>query len=216
VCWLAAGVGYLGLEGIAAHALPGYDYVHDYISDLGRPDSPLSPVMNAAFVFQGTLFFAGAAFLRHGTGRRRARILVACAAANAVGNIVVATVHGGPTGLAWLHIAGAALAIVGGNAAILAGSSIPRAGRCYRAISVGLAVLGLLSFVLLAIDTLDMGVSATALLPGPALERTSVYTIIGWQVLSAFRLIVPRAIKLAPSGKTVGKRFDRDRHDDGR
>jgi hypothetical protein len=136
--------------------------------------------MNAAFVFQGTLFFAGAALLSHGTGRRRARILVGCAAANAVGNIVVATVPGGPTGLAWLHVAGAVLAIVGGNAAILVGSSIPRAGRCYRAISVGLAVLGLLSFVLLA------------LLSGPALERTSVYTIIGWQVLSAFRMIVPR------------------------
>ncbi len=177
MCWLAAGVAYLGIEGIAAHALPGYGYGYDYISELGRPDSPLSPLMNAAFVFQGTLFFAGAAFLSHGTGRRRARILLACAAANAVGNIVVATVPGGPTGLAWLHVAGAVLAIVGGNAAILVGSSIPRAGRCYRAISVGLAVLGLLSFVLLA------------LLGGPALERTSVYTIIGWQVLTAFRLI---------------------------
>jgi hypothetical membrane protein len=188
VCWLAAGVAYLGLEGIAAHALPGYEYAHDYISDLGRPDSPLSPLMNAAFVFQGTLFFAGAAFLSHGTGRRRrARILVACAAANAVGNIVVATVAGGPTGLAWLHVAGASLAIVGGNAAVLVGSSIPRAGRWYRAISVGLAVLGLLSFVLLAIDA----IFSTTLLPGPALERTSVYTIIGWQVLTAVRLIFP-------------------------
>jgi hypothetical protein len=146
--------------------------------------------MNAAFVFQGTLFFAGAAFLSHGTGRRGARLLVACAAANAVGNIVVATVPGGPTGLGWLHVAGAVLAIVGGNAAILAGSAIPRAGRCYRAISVGLAVLGLLSFVLLAIDA----IFSTALLPGPALERTSVYTIIGWQVLTALVLIARRGI----------------------
>jgi hypothetical membrane protein len=188
VCWLAAGIAYLALEGVAAHALPGYGYARDYISDLGRPDSPLSPVMNAAFAFQGSLFFAGAAFLSHGTGRRRAPILVACAAANAVGNIVVATVPGGPTGISWLHVAGASLAIVGGNAAILVGSSILRAGRCYRAISVGLAALGLLSFVLLAIDALMAG----GLLPGPVLERISVYTIIGWQVLTAFRLIFPR------------------------
>jgi hypothetical protein len=146
--------------------------------------------MNAAFVFQGTLFFAGAAFLSHGTGRRGARLLVACAAANAVGNIVVATVPGGPTGLGWLHVAGAVLAIVGGNAAILVGSAIPRAGRCYRAISRGLAVLGLVSFVLLAIDA----IFSTTLLPGPALERISVYTIIGWQVLTAFRLIALRGI----------------------
>jgi hypothetical protein len=147
--------------------------------------------MNAAFVFQGTLFFAGAAFLNRGTGPRGARLLVACAAANAVGNVVVAAVPGGPTGIGWLHVAGAVLAIVGGNAAILVGSAIPCAGRCYRAVSVGLAVLGLLSFVLLAIDATTSG-SATALLPGPALERTSVYTIIGWQVLTAFRLIATR------------------------
>jgi hypothetical protein len=113
---------------------------------------------------------------------------VACAAANAVGNVVVATVPSGPSGLAWLHVAGAVLAIVGGNAAILVGSAIPRAGRCYRAISVGLAVLGLLSCVLLAIDATT---SATTLLPGPALERTGVYTLIGWQLLTAFRLIFP-------------------------
>jgi hypothetical membrane protein len=188
VCWLAAGMAYLALEGIAAHAIPGYGYAHDYISDLGRPDSPLSPLMNAAFVFQGTLFFAGAAFLSRDTGRRRGVVLVACAAANAVGNVVVATVPGGPTGIAWLHVAGAVLAIVGGNAAILVGSAIPRARRGYRAISVGLAALGLLSFALLAIDA----IFSTTLLPGPVLERISVYTIIGWQVLTALRLIALR------------------------
>jgi uncharacterized membrane protein len=60
------------------------------------------------------------------------------------------------------------------------------AHRAYRAASVGLAALGLLSFVLLAIAATT---SVTMMLPSAVWERTSVYTIIGWQVLSALVLL---------------------------
>lgn len=190
-CWLAAGIAYVTLEAIAAAAHPGYRYAHDYISDLGRPDSPLSHLMNTAFVLQGTLFFTAAALLVRVTAARDGRVFVflGFAAANAIGNLVVASVPSGSAGIAWMHVAGAVLAIVGGNVAIVVGAPLVRAEgapKLYFHVSMYIAALGLLSFVLLAV------VSTTSLrtvVPGAVLERTSVYTIIAWQVLSAVTLV---------------------------
>lgn len=187
-CWLAAGIAYVSLEAIAAAAVPGYRYARDFISDLGRPDSPLSPLMNTAFVVQGSLFLAGAVLLARTAGRGRRAVFVGCAAANAVGNIVVASVPSGHAGIAWVHLTGAAVAIVSGNLAILPGSPLVGTGapRYYRVASIGLATLGLMSFVLLAVASTT---STTLVLPNAVWERTSVYTIIAWQVLSAFQLL---------------------------
>ncbi|KQY03902.1 hypothetical protein ASD37_23990 [Mycobacterium sp. Root135] len=183
-CWTVAGVAYLGLEAAAAAAHPGYRYATNFISDLGRPDSPLSHLMNTAFVVQGTLFFAASVAL---TRARRSHIgvFVACAAANAVGNVVVAMVPSGGAGIAWVHVSAAAVAIVGGNAAILAGHRMVSESRWYRLTSVGLAALGFLAFSVLAVGAVT---ASTIVLPGAVWERTCVYTIIGWQLLSALRL----------------------------
>jgi hypothetical membrane protein len=170
---------YPSLEDVAAVAVPGYRYAHDYISDLGRPDSPLGPLMNTAFVVQGLLFLAGAVLLARATPINGSGILfVGCAGANAVGNIVVAIVPSGPAGIPWLHVA-----ILAGPPFVTAAG----ASRYYRAASIGLATLGLLSFVLLAIASTT---SVTTVLPGAVWERTSVYTIIAWQVLSSLQLLV--------------------------
>jgi hypothetical membrane protein len=185
-CWLIAGVAYVGLEAITAAAYPGYRYAQDFISDLGRPDSPLSHLMNTAFVVQGTLFFVASVLVARAMRGRKSNLFVGFAAANAVGNVIVAMVPSGSAGIAWVHVLAAMLAIVGGNAAILAGSPLVSAARWYRAASVGLAALGLLSFGLLAVAAV---ISTTIILPGAVSERTCVYTIIGWQVLSAFHLL---------------------------
>jgi hypothetical membrane protein len=190
-CWLVAGIAYLSLEAIAAHALPGYGYAHNFISDLGRPDSPLSPLMNGAFVVQGTLFFAGAALVARAALGRHARLFVGCAAANAIGNVVVASVPSG-SALAGVHVAGAALAILAGNAAILPGAPMVKtfvAHRFYGAASYGLAALGLLSFALLAVASTAR---IDVVLPAAVFERTSVYTIIVWQMMSALQLLLER------------------------
>lgn len=187
-CWLAGGVLYLALEAGAARAQSGYRYAHDFISDLGRPESPLNWAMNGALVIQGTMFLAGAVLAARACGARSARVFLVCAAANGVGNAVVATVPSGTSGVAWVHVTGAALAILGGNAAIAAGvTTVPTLDRprWYRAASYGLAALGLTSFALLAMTTTSVSVG----LPGAVLERTSVYTIIGWQLLSAGLLL---------------------------
>jgi hypothetical membrane protein len=185
-CWAVAGAVYLGLEAVAAAAFPGYRYATNFISDLGRPDSPLSHLMNTAFVVQGTLFFAAAVALtrtRRGPG---STVFVACAAANAVGNVGVAMVPSGGAGIAWVHVSAATVAIVGGNAAILAGCRLVSETPWYRGVSIGTAALGFLAFILLAVGAVT---TSTVVLPGAVWERTCVYTIIGWQMLSALRLL---------------------------
>ena len=198
ICWLTAGVAYVGLEAITAAAYPGYRYAHGFISDLGRPDSPLSHLMNAAFVVQGTLFFAASVSLTRTVRVRRPGAFMGFAAANGVGNVIVAMVPSGTAGIAWVHVSAAMLAIVGGNAAILAGHRFVSDSRWYRAASVALAALGFLSFVLLAVAAVS---TATVVLPGAVWERASVDTISGWQVLSAIERLAHRRPSVAASSR---------------
>jgi hypothetical protein len=154
--WIAAGLGYLILEATAAAGFRHhYSYAHNFISDLGVTSggmSPLAYLMNAAFYLQGTLFLAGAVLIVLAFETHKAALFLTLAATNAVGNFLVATVHSGPiaqaNGTSWVHATGAVLAILGGNAAILAGSFTVRnvSGPRYRGVSTGLALLGLLSF----------------------------------------------------------------------
>ena len=190
--WIAAALLFLALEAIAAAAVvPSYSYTHGYISDLGVPAwSPKAAVMNTAFWIQGLGFLAGAlAFGRGGW-------FIGLAAANAFGNILVATAHGGSAlvaeGYAWLHVVGALLAIVGGNAAIIVGSSTIRqaiAFRGYRIVSVAIAVLGFVCLALLSVNA-----SKTGLPPG-VLERGSVYSILAWQIFTGFLLVRETAFR---------------------
>ena len=90
------------------------------------------------------------------------------------------------------HSAGAVLAIVGGNLAILAGSAIIRsagAAAWYRTVSIALAVLGLVSLAMLVVDSRSAAISV---LPDGAWERGSVYSIIVWQVFTAVLLVRSR------------------------
>lgn len=202
--WIAAGLGYLILEAVAAAGFRHhYSYAHNFISDLGVTsrgmfqghmiDSPLAYLMNTAFYLQGTLFLVGALFMVRAFGTHQAELFVTLAATNAVGNILVAAVHSGPNaqtdGTTWVHDTGALLAIIGGNAAILVGSSIvPNlSGRpWYRGVSAGLGVVGLLSFILLVIES---KIAAIDIVPPAVWERCSVYSIIAWQMFTAAYLL---------------------------
>jgi hypothetical membrane protein len=192
VAWLSAGLAYLTLEAVAAEAFrPHYSYARDLISDLGIPsgNSPLAWLMNTAFGVQGSLFLVGAILTVRAVAPRKAGLFVALAAANAVGNLLIAAFHSGPAaraeGTAWLHAIGAALAIVGGNAAILAGSRI--VSGWHRKVSVALGAFGLLSFVLFVIE-----LKASSALPLGVWERCSVYSITAWQLLTAAWLLSRR------------------------
>lgn len=173
LAWLSAAVVYLGLEAVAAAVFrPSYSYAHNMISDLGVPAwSADAWVMNAAFCVQGALFLVGAV-LAGG-----ARPLVALVGANAAGNVLIALFHSGSA----THAAGAVLAIVGGNAAVIAGSSL--IGGWHRRVSIGLGVVGLLSFSVFVYGLENSGVG-----PRGVWERGSVYTITVWQLLTAAAL----------------------------
>ena len=191
--WLIAAVGYLILEALAAAVVPTYSYTRHYISALGVPAwSPRAYLMNTAFYLQGALFLIGAVMVVRAVGRRGVLFLV-LAATNAVGTFLVATVHGGSAlaagdGMKW-HTAGASLAFLGGNCAIVAGSAIVAravdARWWYRTVSLLIAAAGFASIaVLMNYDLWPFESASVGLV-----ERGAVYSTMAWQVFSAVVLL---------------------------
>jgi hypothetical membrane protein len=199
IAWIAAAVVYVGTEAIAASAFPGYSYSANYISDLGVPevaefqgraiDSPLAAVMNTGFVLQGVLYLLGAVIATRAlrTGPRRA--FLALAAVHAVGITVVGLIHGSASsaasGIGWMHVVGAGMAIIAGNvASIVAGVGSDRIGaaRAFRVASVALGVVGLIALgALQALGGSDVD---------GIWERGSVYTVTAWELLAGVTVLV--------------------------
>lgn len=178
--WVVGVVGFLLLEAFCAAAYPNdYSYTYDYISDLGVR-GPRVRVMHLAFYLQGIMFLLGTLFLTRGPRSCTARLFVGLVAANTVGNILVGTLHSGK-----VHVVGAALALAGGNAAILAGSAvIGPTRRWYRSTSTIIAALGFLCLAMLAANL--------HILPTGVVERGSAYSIFLWQLMTAACLLRPR------------------------
>lgn len=170
VIWIASAVCYVVVEALAATAIGDYHYARDYISDLGRPDlSPRAALMNAAFVVQAVAFPLGALLV---ASSRKALPFLVFAIVNGVGNVLVALVHSGSGAPA--HVIGAVLAIVGGNAAILAYGIVTRSRASLLVGGIGLATFALF---------------ALGLEPVGAWERVSVYAIYGWQAVTGTLLL---------------------------
>ncbi|MEV0649475.1 DUF998 domain-containing protein [Phytomonospora sp. NPDC050363] len=192
VLWAVAAAWYLVAEAVAARALSGYGYAADYISDLGIPgSSPAAAVMNLGFAGQGLLFaLAGALVFVAAPAWRGRGVFLALAVAHGVGNVLVGLVHSGSRepGVDW-HVVGAAMAIVGGNAAVIAGGLVLRPSarpRAFRGASVVLGAAGLVSLLVLT-----AGSVAGVTLPfgAGAWERGSVYPIIAWELLAALAVL---------------------------
>ena len=178
VLWVVGVVGYLFLEAFtAADYRPAYSYARNYISDLGVT-GPRMQLMHAAFFLQGSMFLLGALFIAGIPRRGSAYLFLALSAANAAGNVLVGIMHSGK-----VHTLGAGLAIVGGNAAILAGTAVVGPlHRWYRRISKVIAALGFLCLLALLIGWTS---ASPPLLPIGVWERGSVYSIFAWQLLTA-------------------------------
>jgi hypothetical protein len=192
--WIAAAVMFFAFEAIAAAAIPSYSYVVQYISVLGVPEwSPRASLMNAAFYLQAALFLGGAVVaVRAIRGRLTGAAFVLLVAINAVGNILIALVHGSSPlwndGYEWLHGFGAFLAIAGGNLAVVVGSVVVGRGvavRWYTPIGVMIGVAGLVIGAMLqtyarwAADFAHIGL----------VERACVYTIMAWQIFTGIVLL---------------------------
>lgn len=195
--WLVGGVLWFALEAVAARAFAGYDYARFYISDLANPAretydgrpiaSSLAWVMNLDLVVHGTLFLAGALFASRAAANGRARhVFVALVALNALGSIVVATVHSSNATVAngsigW-HELGALFSIVCGNLAIVVAGAFAAkldATPAFRIFSIVLALAGIVSFAML------LGGSQSSRSTPGLWERGAVYTIMLWEIVTA-------------------------------
>ncbi|WP_258059546.1 MULTISPECIES: DUF998 domain-containing protein [unclassified Rathayibacter] len=224
VLWVVSALAYVGAEAVAASAFPGYSYARNYISDLGVPevgvfqgraiDSPLHAVMNAGFLLQGALYLAAAVTtVRAARGGSRG-LFLSLAVVYAVGIAVVGLVHGSSAsaqnGIGGLHVVGAAMAIVGGNAASIVAGAAARRGRApwaLETVGIVLGAAGLLALLMLQVDTRVPGVD---LLPDGVWERASVYAVTAWQLATGLRLLrrpevprQPRPPQTAGSGAQV-------------
>lgn len=219
VLWVLAGIAWLTDEALAAAAFPGYSYATNYISDLGVPevggfqgraiDSPLHVLMNVTFIGQGVLFAVAGVLAARAVGdaaRRTARTVAIVAVVHGVGLTLVGVFHGSQAsvenGTGVLHVIGAAAAIIGGNVvAIVAGVGSGRVGafRGYRLASVLLGIVGLVSLVMLLVDSAS---SAVTVLPDGVWERASVYTVIGWELLTGV-LVLSRLVQRHGIGPRV-------------
>lgn len=211
--WTVAGAGWLVGEAVSASAFPGYSYATNYISDLGVPDvgtfqgrsidSPLHVLMNTTFIGQGVLFGIAAvlAAVVFRAASRRARVATAVlAVVHLVGMVLVGSFHGSQTstdgGTIVFHVLGAAAAITTGNlVAITAGigSGALRAPAVYRIASVVLGIVGIVSLVMLVVDSSS---TVIEVLPDGVWERASVYTIVAWELLTGIALLVAGSRRL--------------------
>ena len=204
--WVAAALVYLAGEAVTAAAFPGYSYATNYISDLGVPevgeyqgrfiDSPLSLVMNIAFVASGALFFAAAilAFRATATGPRKTFLVLS--GIYGIGIAVVGLIHGSQasadSGLGAFHVIGAAMAIIGGNlVAITASVASRRPNAGYSRVALALGVVGLVALVMLQVDSRSADVT---ILPDGIWERIAVYTVTAWQLLTGIQLLASRKV----------------------
>lgn len=199
VVWALAGVVWFVGEAVSASAFPGYSYATNYISDLGIPDvgafqgraidSPLHDVMNVTFLAQGILFAVGAVLASRAARGGRRRLFLGLAVTHAIGMALVGIVHGSQasvdSGIAALHVLGAALAIIAGNVGAIVAGLNARAPRTYRVASVLLGVVGLVGLVMLEVDSTS---STIDLLPDGVWERSAVYTIMVWELLTGILL----------------------------
>lgn len=161
--WTVGGLCYLVAETVSALHYPGYDYARDLISDLGTAGSPLAIVMNAGFVANGVLFASAAVTLPN---TRRGKAFLALSACYGVGMVLVGVFQSGAS----LHTVGAAMALVGGNAALVV-------ARWGRPVVTVLGVVGLVAVAVFVVtDT------------GAVWERVSAYTIVAGEFVLATAL----------------------------
>ena len=198
------------VEAISASAWrdPGYNYAHNFISDLGVREedvvfqerlvtSPLSALMNASFVVLGLLTILGIALLAGALGRSRRRTaLVATALLFGSGAILVAAFPENTVLLA--HIVGAFLNIGGGNLLAMLLGSLGVTMAMPRAWSVGSIVLGI-------VGTLAM----TGLVLVPAIfsgttERFSAYPYMV-ALLVTGALLVWQTQRTAPASSVLAE-----------
>jgi hypothetical membrane protein len=177
--WVAC-LQYFAAEAIAAAGFRGgYSFRRNFISDLGTVRcgdgagcSPLHPLMNASFLLQGLLIFAGAVVVWPLFPKGLARLALGLIAASGVG---VAVVGLAPEDAApgWHYLGAAENLLLSNAGAALIGAALLREKRAVGLLSLGFGLLGLAGLAALAVRV-DLGLGAGVV------ERIAAYPFPLW------------------------------------
>ena len=158
-------------------------YVYHTISELGIPNvnSPLSLLMNSAFIFIGlALLFNN--YYRFKDYLIDNKILYyVLTLITSLGVIMVGLIHGGNPLTSGYHTIGAVMAIAGGNTLLIVISKSMKEFTEYNKITFILGNLGIIMFLILFFNMNSIYM--------PVFERISVYTMIIWSFITGTYLL---------------------------
>ena len=157
-------------------------YLYHTISELGIPNvnSPLSILMNSAFIFIGLALILGSIYELKNHIIKNKRLFYLLTLVTAIGVIIVGLIHGGNPLTSGYHTTGAVMAILGGNILLVVISRSTSESGGYEKATLMLAAIGLIAFwvMFFNINSIYM----------PVFERLSVYTLIIWCFLTGLHL----------------------------
>lgn len=165
-------------------------YFFHTISELGIPNanSPLSILMNSAFILMGLMMVFGNFYgLKDFIVKNKTAFYV-LTLITSLGVIIVGLIHGGNPLTSGYHTLGAVMAILGGNVfLVLVSRSMDEFGA-YQKITLCLGVFGIIVFWI-------MFFSMTSAIM-PVYERLSVYTSVVWSFLTGVWMLKVENFKI--------------------
>lgn len=158
-------------------------YVFHTISELGIPgaDSPLSLLMNSAFVLIGLTLLFGNFYKFKDFIIKNRTVFYILTLITSLGVIIVGFIYGGNPLTSGYHTLGAVMAILGGNILLVIIARSMNEFANFQKITLTLALIGLAAFWIMffSMDNVYM----------PVLERLSVYTLVVWSFIAGVYLI---------------------------
>ena len=158
-------------------------YLFHTISELGIPNgnSPLSWLMNSAFILIGLVMLFGSFYKFKDFIVKNNIAYYIFTVITALGVIIVGLIHGGNPLTSGYHTLGAVMAILGGNILLVLVSRSMDEFSNYQKATLVLGVIGLLAFWIMFFSMGNVYM--------PTIERLSVYPLIVWSFLTGFYLI---------------------------
>ena len=158
-------------------------YLFHTISELGIPNgnSPLSWLMNSAFILIGLVMLFGSFYKFKDFIVKNNIAYYIFTVITALGVIIVGLIHGGNPLTSGYHTLGAVMAILGGNILLVLVSRSMNEFSNYQKATLVLGVIGLLAFWIMFFSMGNVYM--------PTIERLSVYPLIVWSFLTGFYLI---------------------------
>ena len=157
-------------------------YLYHTISELGIPNvnSPLSILMNSAFIFIGLALILGSIYELKNHIIKNKRLFYILTLVTAIGVIIVGLIHGGNPLTSGYHTTGAVMAILGGNILLVVISRSTSESGEYEKATLMFAAIGLIAFWVMFFNINNIYM--------PVFERLSVYTLIIWCFLTGLHL----------------------------